>query len=203
LCSLAEVLGFQPAEINTVIHGPASRYNQAGGLGVAYGTNALLFDMGPNPVVRTYKIVNGKLRAESLIPYVPALDTDSDGDSDAEVANGIVHMKALYGKDTDGDRVVDTWNTTLPVTAAEWLQVRAIRVALLARSGQWEKNPVYAPAGCVGAACAPAAPNWRQDDGTVVYFTMPAPADGTDWRNYRYTTYQTTIPLRNMIWSTD
>ena len=28
-------------------------------------------------------------------------------------------------------------------------------------------------------------------------------ADGTDWRNYRYRVYETTVPLRNLIWSND
>jgi len=28
-------------------------------------------------------------------------------------------------------------------------------------------------------------------------------ADGTDWHRYRYRVYETVVPLRNMIWSTD
>lgn len=208
-CSLAEVTGFQPAALNTLIHavnGTAysyttslgttvnlvAKHNKAGGLGVAYTLNAMLFDMGRNPVVKTFTIANGKLRTESLIPYAPALDVDSDGDSDVEIADGIVQMKAQYGKDTDGDRIIDTWDTVTPTTAALWMQVRAIRIALLARSAQYERTQV-----------TPAAPTWQQDNGTAVAFTMTNPADGTDWRNYRYSVYQTTVPVRNMIWSND
>ena len=42
----------------------------------------------------------------------------------------------------------------------------------------------------------PAAPAW-----TGGAFTMTNPADGTDWRFYRYRVYETIVPLRNMIWS--
>ena len=28
------------------------------------------------------------------------------------------------------------------------------------------------------------------------------PGDANDWRHYRYRSYQTVVPLRNMIWST-
>ena len=137
-------------------------------------------------------MVGDKLIAQTEIPYVVAQDPDGNGISDVEVATSIVQLKAMYGKDAtvDNGRTVDTWNTVTPANAAEWMQVRAVKVAVLARSGQYEKTPVYTPAGCT-TSC------------TSVPFTMANLADGTDWRNYRYRVYQTTVPLRNMIWSND
>ena len=202
-CSLAELTGFLPAAINTVQHvsgtpysyidgagntiGPAvAAYNKGGGSGVNYSANALLFSLGRSPTVVTYQIGNDKLQTKTLIPYVPAQDSDGDGTSDADIGDGIVQLKALYGKDTDGDGVVDTWNNTLPANATEWMQVRAVRVALLARSAKFEKTAV-----------TPAAPTWNS--GTA--FAMTNLADGTDWHYYRYRVYEAVIPLRNMIWS--
>lgn len=201
-CSLAEVTGFPAAAINTVQHVTGASYsytntqnavvnatathNKAGGSGVNYTSSAMLFSLGRFPLVITYSISNDKLKTETLIPYNSAQDPDADGDSDADIAAGVVQLKAEYGKDTNGDSIVDTWDATLPA-GAQWLQVRAIRVGLLARSGQYEKTAV-----------TPAAPSWYGG-----LFTMTNPADGTDWHNYRYRVYQTVVPLRNMIWSTD
>jgi len=200
-CSLAEVTGFLPAAINTVQHAtgaaysyvdsagntisPTASYNKAGGSGVNYSTAALLFSLGRAPSVMTYQIGGDKLQTKTLIPYVPALDSDGDGTSDADIGDGIVQLKAQYGKDTDGDGAVDTWDTVLPANATQWMQVRALRVALLARSAKYEKTSVTA-----------AAPSWYGGS-----FTMTNPADGTDWHYYRYRVYETVVPLRNMIWS--
>ena len=80
----------------------------------------------------TYQIGNDKLQTNTLIPYVAT--------ANADIGDGIVQLKALYGKDTDGDGVVETWNTTLPANATQWMQVRAVRIALLARSAKLEKT---------------------------------------------------------------
>jgi type IV pilus assembly protein PilW len=200
-CSLSEVTGFLPAAINTVQHAnaatysyvdaaghtitPTATYNKGGGSGVSYSNAALLFTLGRSPTIVTYQVGNGKLQTKTLMPYVAAQDSDGDGTSDADIGDGIVQLKAQYGKDTDGDSVVDTWNTTQPVTAADWNQVRAVRIAVLSRSGQFEKTAVTA-----------VAPTWYGGA-----FTMTNPADGTDWHNYRYRVYETVVPLRNMIWS--
>lgn len=200
-CSLAEVTGFLPAAINTVQHpngaaysyvdtagntiSPTATYNKGGGSGVDYSTAALLFSLGRSPTVVTYQIGNDKLQTKTLIPYVPAQDSDGDGTSDADIGDGIVQLKAQYGKDTDGDAVVDTWDTTLPASGTQWMQVRAVRIALLARSAKFEKTAVTAT-----------APTWYGGA-----FTMANPADGTDWHYYRYRVYETVVPMRNMIWS--
>jgi type IV pilus assembly protein PilW len=201
-CSLAEVTGFVPAAINTVQHpngqaysyvdtagnniSTTATYNKGGGLGVAYTANALLFSLGRTPTVITYQVGNDKLQTKTLMPYVAAQDGDSDGTSDADIGDGVVQFKALYGKDVDGDGVVETWNNVLPANATQWMQVRAVRIALLARSAKLEKTAV-----------TPTAPTWN--GGTA--FTMTNPADGTDWHFYRYRVYEAVVPLRNMIWS--
>jgi type IV pilus assembly protein PilW len=212
-CVVAEITGFVPASVNTVEHAPGGAYsytdmggnvvnatahlNKAGGLGgpVSYSTGAKLYAIGRNPVIKTFMVSNEKLIARTDLPYIAAQDPDGDGISDAEIGSGIVQIKAMYGKDAvaDAARTVDTWDTTKPTTAAEWMQVRAVKVAVLARSGLYEKTAVTA-----------AAPTWRHPGtGAQVNFVMANLADGTDWRNYRYRVYETTVPLRNLIWSND
>jgi type IV pilus assembly protein PilW len=211
-CVVAEVTGFVPASVNTVQHAPGATYsytdtsgnvvngtahmNKAGGLGSpvpTYTAAAKLYAIGRAPVVKTFKVVNDKLVSDAEMPYVAAQDADGDGISRAELGTGIVQIKAMYGKDTNGDRVVDTWNTTKPTNANEWMQVRAVKVAVLARSGLFEKTAVTG-----------VAPTWRHPStGAAISFVMANLADGTTWQNYRYRVYETTVPLRNLIWSND
>jgi type IV pilus assembly protein PilW len=209
-CSMAEVTGFVPASINTVQHATGAAYsyvdsggntvnmtaayNKGGGSGVNYSAAGLMFSLGRSASVVTYQIGNDKLQTKTLVPYVAAQDTDGDGTSDADIGDGIVQLKAIYGKDTDGDGVVDTWNTTAPVGAAGWMQVRAVRIALLARSAKYEKTAVTSD--CIAPGNPVNSPFW-----TGGCFTMTNLADGTDWHYYRYRVYETVVPLRNMIWS--
>jgi type IV pilus assembly protein PilW len=79
------------------------------------------------------------------------------GIGNAEQLNsGIVLLKALYGRDSNGDGVVDTYDTTAPVTNADWQKLLAVRVVMVARSGQREKDEVTAaePTWDVGANVA-------------------------------------------------
>ena len=209
-CTLAEVTGFVPAAVNTVQHAnavtysyvdtagntitPTATYNRGGGSGVNYSTAALLYSLGRAPTVVTFQIGGDKLQTKTLIPYVAAQDSDGDGTTDADLGDGIVQLKALYGKDTDGDGVVDTWNATLPTSGVQWMQVRAVRIALLARSAKLEKTAVTSD--CIAPNNPVNSPFWSGG-----CFTMTNPADGTDWHRYRYRTYETVVPLRNMIWS--
>jgi type IV pilus assembly protein PilW len=121
--------------------------------------------------------------------------------SNQDLQSNIVTLKALYGKDTNGDDVVDTFDAVTPTNNAEWLQVRAVRVAVLARSAQYEKEEVTA-----------SAPQW--DVGTFAAVAGSAAcgtskcialkADATDdWKHYRYKVFDTLVPLRNQLWRSD
>lgn len=118
-----------------------------------------------------------------------------------EVYPQIVNLKALYGKDTNGDGVIDAYDTTTPTTSAGWAQVQAIRIAVVARSAQFEKDAV-----------TPTAPLWNVGGtitiaGSSACYTnsMCIPLQvsqvGTDWQHYRYKVYDTIVPLRNVLWS--
>ncbi|MGA0612370.1 PilW family protein [Caldimonas sp. KR1-144] len=118
--------------------------------------------------------------------------------STRDVFNNIVQLRAFYGKDTSGDGIVDSYDNTTPTTQAGWAQVLTVRVAIVARSAQYERDVVTSsnPLWNVGAAVpvAGAATCGSSECVTLKIDTL------TDWQHYRYKVYETTVPLRNMLW---
>jgi len=133
-----------------------------------------------------------------------------DGPATLEQLNaGVVLLKALYGRDTDNNGVVDTYDTATPATNADWQTVLAVRIVIVARSGQREKDIVTA-----------AEPNWDIGSNVAASY-IKAPGSATtvcaagagacqlplplshlsDWQYYRYKVFDTAIPLRNMLWN--
>jgi type IV pilus assembly protein PilW len=110
------------------------------------------------------------------------------------VVSDIVNLQAQYGISTTGQsNDINAWvNATgawAAPTAANRNRIKAIRVAITARNGLLERNNV--------TMAAPVA--WADIAGS------PAPAivlnTNANWQRYRYRVYETTIPIRNMIYS--
>lgn len=148
-------------------------------------------------ITRTYAIQNGQL-------------TLNDGATTTEFANGIVYMRAQYGLDTTGTGAIDAWVGPRPVQgnplasftpdhplfltgtdvqiATSWAMVKGIRVAIVARSDNMEKEVVEN---------RPTIPLWTNTNGNPApSYTVP----GGDGAHYRYRVFETIIPFRNMIW---
>jgi len=110
----------------------------------------------------------------------------------------IVNLQAFYGKDTDGNGVVDTYDAVTPTTSAGWRQVLSLRIAIVARSVQMEKDNVTVsePLWDVGTATvvAGSAACGASRCVTLKIDTLP------DWQRYRYKVYDSVVPLRNMLW---
>lgn len=66
--------------------------------------------------------------------------TATAASSTSELFPQIVNLQALYGKDTNNDGVVDKYDHLTPTTNAGWREVLAIRIAVVARSTQYEKS---------------------------------------------------------------
>ena len=77
-------------------------------------------------------------------------------------------------------------------TGAQWLQVLAVRVGMLARIGNYERPSVS------GGNCdaTTVAPTWSGGNFPAVNIATVTSQD----RCYRYRVFETTVPLRNMIW---
>ena len=107
------------------------------------------------------------------------------------VVSDVVNVKAQFGLDTDNDGAIDTWQAAsgnwsaanLPTQPLATLQqVRAVRVAIVTRSPQYEKDAVTAgPLSIFGGA---------------VSMTLTA-----DQQHYRYKVVETIVPLRNAVWN--
>jgi len=117
------------------------------------------------------------------------------------IADGIALLKAQYGIDGAGGNPIDgiiqpgEW-TTLP-PANPWL-VLAVRFVIVARSAQPEKpNPVTL---LCDATVVP--PVWSGTATTPLLLTGQADliAAGDAWQCYRYKTFETTVPMRNIMW---
>jgi type IV pilus assembly protein PilW len=128
---------------------------------------------------------------------------------DEPVADGIVDLQAQYGIAADGSQVVTDWKdatgdwkTPVPkagtsgVTTANRLQdIKAVRIALLARSAQYEKkNSGGTCDATTGSPGTPGASGWST---WATFDTSKYPAD---WQCYRYRAFEIVIPVRNVIW---
>ena len=195
-CTMVQLTAIQ-ASAAKMQHNPGvtAPYNPPGaGLFPAYAKNDSLFNLG-NPIVRSYEIANDSLRVNEVY-FAPGAAGPS---ATLDLVDGIVDMRAMYGKDTNNDGAVDTYDTTTPTTGAGWLQVLAIRIAVVARVGNYEKPS--------GANCdaTMANPTYKYENpvGTPQTGTFNW-TDMTDVTNqarcYRYRVFETTVPVRNIIW---
>lgn len=104
------------------------------------------------------------------------------------LVDGVVDLQAQYGKDTDNNGTVDTWDTVTPTTSTDWQTVYAVRFAVAVRSPLIEKTVVTSSS----------TANWA--GGTLTLNRKPDGSVLPNWDHYRYNVLQTVTPLRNMIW---
>lgn len=173
-----------------------------GTTGLASGS--IVYNLGGAPSVRAYAIRNGDLVVCDYLLYNCGSANYADnyantGNSPAWVpmASNIVSMRVQYARDTSGisgatsvmDGVVDTYDQVTPTAATiplycAWARVIGVRLALVARSQQFDKT-----------APTTTAPSWDGSAGAPI-----ALDNFSTWQNYRYTLVQTMIPIRNAIW---
>jgi len=160
----------------------------AGNNGATYGAvNAALVNLGQpasmGRIVYTVDPTAHALRTQKRLP------TD---DPVSPLVSDVVNLKAQYGLDTDNDGIVDTWQdptgnvwsaANLPNQPLATLrQIRAVRVAIVTRSAQYEKVAVTA------------GPLTMLDGNVSMTLT------GDD-QHYRYKVLETIVPLRNALWN--
>ncbi len=119
----------------------------------------------------------------------------------AELFANVVNFQAFYGKDTNGDGVIDRYDAVQPLNGNEWRQVSTVRIVVVARSEQWIQD-----------GGTPVQPVLNMGSSPTVVGSGVAPC-GTDqclslkvnhlanWQNYRYQVFDTVVPLRNLVWN--
>ncbi|MBJ2155878.1 PilW family protein [Variovorax sp. IB41] len=193
----------------TAISGTTLTVDPGDSTGLALGS--MVYNMGKGLVVRAYAVRDGNLTVCDYTAYNCADATYAtpkkvDPKVWVSIASNIAGMRAQYGRDTSGissnklSGIVDTYDQITPGSTADtsglavqcaWARTLALRVALVARSGQYTKYDAAAGE----APSTSTAPTWAG--------TSSAPIDLSgegDWKNYRYKTLQTTIPVRNLVW---
>ena len=174
-----------------------SRFN--GTSAGSYGFGSSMYNLGTAPVLNRWQITGRALTR-----------TDYLGDNTPlEVADGVVNMQAQYGVDANNDNIISDseWVDPSAAPPADWTKVRAIRVAILVRSSQFEKPPTES-ASITAPAVTGTAPKPSWTGGSFLMTNVNGSADSetqavpNNWRYYRYRVYEKVIPLRNVIWGT-
>lgn len=203
-CSLARIQ-------STTVSGDA---NVDHGSFTAYSINGVAMHLGRTPQLVVYAVRNGTLtRCDYLVNNCADLGKVSDTTVWTPVANDVVALVAQYGVDTSipSDLTADVYcksrvtpgNTcpspdtglTAPgnmslsqsVRACDWARIPVVQLALVSRSGQYEKDDV-----------SPAILKLWPDSAIAPTTTGP------DWtvpdKHYRYRVTRSAVALRNVIW---
>jgi type IV pilus assembly protein PilW len=172
--------------------------------GAAGMSNGALYNFGTALTANAYAVRNGQLTRCNLMDSTANCTSTTAAVVAASwlpIADNIVSMKAQYGRDTrttiaaPAYSIVSSYDSLTPGSTADiaamavsarplvcrWARIPAVRMALVARSANFEKTTVTT-----------ASPAW--DGGTIDLSAT------TNWGNYRYKVFQTTIPLRNITW---
>ncbi|WP_374592543.1 PilW family protein [Aquabacterium sp.] len=111
----------------------------------------------------------------------------------------VVVFKAMYGKAATTSAPVSIYDNVEPTTPVGWSLVRSVRIMVVARSSQYEKDEV---------TLKPLLWDVGKTDtvaGTVACGSskcIEVPVDFLpDWKHYRYKIYDTVVPLRNILWN--
>jgi type IV pilus assembly protein PilW len=127
-----------------------------------------------------------------------------------QLNSGIVLLKALYGRDTDGNGTIDVYDSTTPTDNASWRNVLAVRLVMVARSGQRERDEVTTtqPTWSAGGSAAVTYNAYPGSTTTCAAGAstcdLPLPISQlNDWKHYRYKVYDTAVQVRNLMWNAE
>lgn len=147
-----------------------------------------IFNLGAAfPTIVVYAIRNGKLtRCNYLLNDCGLASNTSKANVWESVANNIVSMRAQYAQRVPNPAGGTTLNyqQNAYTTACDWLKTPVIRVGILARNPQPEKDATST------------VPTWSGSSGDAPFLLSG------DWKNYRYNVQESMINMRNMAWLT-
>lgn len=203
ICALVEITDTTAVDGKTVSHVNGATYvsfytggNVVASMNASPSANTTVmttshtgyaYNLGPEPNLTVWRVTAANGSNPGKLVRRNALRTDTE----TEIADGVVDLKAQYGVDANDNGQIESteWQNAAP---DNWATMLAIRFAVLARSQQFEKAEVTT-----------AAPTWA--GGSFAMRNVDGTADAhdgsvNDWRHYRYRVYESAVPLRNMIW---
>lgn len=185
-----------------------SRFNKSGGLGIAYAANTTkVFNLGANPVSSLFFVQNGQLVFQDQLSGAP---------SPLVLLDNVISFQAQYGFDARpgqqttlqipaqdyvigvggfSDNVEDADGSGVSGNSGDWMRIGAVRIAIVVRN-KYPEKPDPTTGECNTTANPPA---WTW--GSLTAAAMEA--EQADWRCYRYRSFETVIPLRNMFWKAE
>lgn len=156
-----------------------------------------LFNLGANPRILAYAVRAGNLTVcDYLAANCGAACTATDGTCNANwvpIVNNIAALRAQYGHASTATSGVDSWDQVTPqqpspanqeVLACRWARTTAVRIVVVARNSQVDRDQVTQQ-----------APTWVGSATAAINLSAR-----TNWQNYRYRTFETVIPIRNLPW---
>lgn len=176
--------------------------------------NSGAYNLGAQPSIHAFAVRNGNLTmCDYLVNNCGSSSSTTNTAVWVPVASNVVSLRAQYGRDTSVsgtppgmDGVVDSFDQSTPASGGTvplycgWLRVVGLRLALVARSQQYDK-----------ALVTTAAPTWsgstaNQSTTTTLTTVTPTAAaidlsGNSEWQHYRYKTIELSVPLRNIIWN--
>ncbi len=133
---------------------------------------------------------------------------NTGGDVAQAIADGVVQMNALYGIDTNGDGIQDTWAgpgevgawdvNTVMASPTKMKQIVSVRIALVVRGEYYDTK--RDAAGNPVAVTPPTLTifNGLVDSVTTAPLQQIINLNPTD-QQFRYRVFEFTVPLRNML----
>lgn len=203
-CTLFMASSVTPS--NSIAHATDTGWNASTAIfpSGGYPVGSMLLDLGPNPVRRRYAVdtTNWTLQVQELL-------TATGIGASQEIFPQVVLMKALYGKVTTAGGPVASYSARAPLTSADWRFIQSIRLVIVARSAQYEREEVTNSAQLdwdLGPLTLDNASNLGTQrtcntSNTCVTLNVSASGPGTDWKHYRYKIFDTIVPLRNVVWN--
>lgn len=188
-----------------------------GGTGVAIfnlgkgpnGANAAISNSNPanGPTVLAYAVRNGSLTVCDFTVHDCSLDANKNSNAVwAPIASHIVSMRAAYWKDTSAawDGTASASNQTHPADACSWVKVKAVSLVLVVQNPERDAAVVTRTTKNGVSAAEANAPVWDHDGVAPLVSNTgalgPDAQADEDWKHYRYKTFQSLIPLRNVAW---
>jgi type IV pilus assembly protein PilW len=209
-CALLQITSADPV-INPVAH-----------TAVAVAPSALVWNNTATFPAAGYSDEAFLINLGSILYHVYSLDannnlTFSEYDSSTnslvsrDISSDVVNLQAQYGFDTrvgaQTTSIIDTWSSDMidadasggaAGDAADVQRIYAIRFVIVARSGLREKATA-------GGVCdiTTTNPTWAGSalpGGSIDLSLNPDGSANPDWQCYRYKTFETVVPLRNLLW---
>jgi type IV pilus assembly protein PilW len=174
-----------------------------------FPAGSTLLNLGATPLRRTYSINTTTWSLQ--VADFKASPTDGARTTNNQFPQ-IVLLKAMYGMAPTTDGVLTTYQTASPTDTDGWKKVRAVRLVIVARSGQFEKEAVTtaSPQWEVGPQVSTASACTANASAKCLTLDVSASATGNytdaagavtpNWQHYRYKVFDTVVPLRNMMW---